>query len=111
MAETNRDRAFPIGWLLGSAFGTWLLVALYVYVAVPILPTAEWGKAFIPFWYLALGLCIVLLCTMVVSLTRLVYLPQHRIARNIVAVITAPVVASFGMLAMVNVMAPLSGCC
>jgi len=111
MAEANRDKGFPIGWLLGSAFGTWLVVALYVYVAIPILPATEWVKAFIPFWYVALGLCIVLLCTMVVALKRLAYSLRHRRARNIVAVIAAPIVAGIGMLVMVNIMAPLSGCC
>ena len=111
MGEERLDKAFPIGWLLGQAFGTWLVVALYVYVATPMVPPTEWGTAFIPFWYVALGFCIVLLCAMVVALKRLLYSLKHRRARNIVTVIAAPIVAGIGMLAMVNIIAPLSGCC
>jgi hypothetical protein len=111
MVEANDDRAFPIGWLLGSAFGTWIVVALYVYVAIPMLPTTDWGRAFIPFWYVVLVLCIILLCAMVIAFMRLVYSLKHRTARNIIAVIVAPIVAGMGVLMMVNIMAPLSGCC
>jgi hypothetical protein len=57
MADIQGTGAFPVGWLLVPAFGTWVVVALYVFVAIPMLPTTEWGSAFGVFWVAFLMLC------------------------------------------------------
>lgn len=111
MAKANRDTAFPIGWLLCPAFGTWIVAALYVYAAIPMLPTTEWVVAFRVFWYVSLGLCVVVLCVLGLALKRLFGSRQHRRTRNIVVVVVAPAVTAIGILMMVVIMAPLSGCC
>lgn len=111
MSKVNGDNAFPIGWLLGPAFGTWIVVALYVFVAIPMLATTGWGMAFGAFWYVCLGLCFVVLCAMGLAVKRFLDSRQHRRARNIVVVVVAPVVAAIGILMMVAIMAPLAGCC
>jgi hypothetical protein len=111
MAKANGESAFPIGWLLGPAFGTWIVWALYLFAAIPMLPTIEWLPAFRAFWYVSLGLCVVVLCAMGLALKRFFDSREHRRARNIVVVVVAPVVAAIGILMMITVMAPLSGCC
>src|SRR6266481_2119018 len=105
MAKANRDTTFPVGWLLCPAFGTWIVVALYMFA----LPSTEWVVAFSAFWYVSLGLCVVVLCALGLALKRFFDSRQHRRARNIVVV--APVVTAIGILMMVALMAPLSGCC
>ena len=107
----NRDTTFPIGWLLCPAFGTWIVAALYLLVAIPMLPSTEWVVAFGPFLYVSLGLCVVVLCALGLALKRFFDSRQHRRARNIVVVVVAPVVTAIGILMMVSIMAPLSGCC
>jgi hypothetical protein len=111
MTESNRDTTFPIGWLLCPAFGTWIVAALYMFAAIPMLPSTEWVVAFNAFWYVSLGLCFVVLCAFGLALKRFFGSRQHRRARNIVVIVVAPVVTAFGILMMVAIMAPLSGCC
>ena len=102
---------FPTGWLLGPAFGTWTVVALYLFAAVPILPTAEWVYAFELFWYVSVMLCVVVLCAMALAIKRFFESRQHRKTGNVVVFIVGPAVAAIGILMMVAIMAPLSGCC
>ena len=102
---------FPIGWLLGPAFGTWIVVVLYLFAAVPMLPTTEWVSAFALFWYASVMLCVVVLCAMALAIKRFFESRQHRRTGNVVVFVVAPAVAAIGILMMVAIMAPLSGCC
>jgi uncharacterized membrane protein len=111
MTQVNRDTTFPVGWLLYPAFGTWIVVALYMFAAIPMLPSTEWVVAFSAFWYASLGLCVVVLCALGLALKRFFDSRQHRRARNIVVVVVALIVTAIGILMMVAIMAPLSGCC
>lgn len=111
MPDTQGAGAFPVGWLLVPAFGTWVVVALYMFVAIPMLPTTEWASAFGVFWVAFLILCLVVICALGLAVKRFFDSRQHRRARNIVVVMVAPLVAAMGYIMMMAILAPLSGCC
>src|SRR5262245_39285125 len=108
MATRQRTSVVPVAWLLGPAFGTWIVFALYL-VAIPMLPTTEWVSVFSVFWCMSLVLCVVVLCAIGVTLKRLFDSDHLRSAGNIVIIVASPVVAAVGIFMMVVIMAPLGG--
>lgn len=110
MDQTRVAGPFPVAWLLGPAFGTWIAVALTL-LAIRILPTTKWLLAFNVFWIISLTLCVVVLGAIGLALKRLFDSDQYRSAGNIVVVVAAPVVTAIGIFMMLAILAPLSGCC
>ena len=107
MAAANGADTLPVIWLLGPAFGTWIVVASFL-ASIQVLPTTDWVSAFAALWHVSLAFAIIVLCALVIALKRLFQFGDWR-PRNIAIVAAAPLVTAVGILMMVAMMAPLSG--